>query len=75
MPEPCKSCERKPVDFGGCRCQAFFLTGNAAATDPACSLSPDHGLVEAARAKAVEPSAELVRFSYRTARPPSEPSR
>ena len=75
MPEPCKSCERRTVDFGGCRCQAFFLTGNAAATDPACSLSPDHGLVEAARAQAVEPPAELVGFSYRTARPPSEPSR
>ena len=40
MPEPCRSCDRRDVDFGGCRCQAFLLTGDAAATDPACSLSP-----------------------------------
>jgi pyrroloquinoline quinone biosynthesis protein E len=52
MPEPCRSCERRSLDFGGCRCQAFHLTGNAAATDPACDLSPDHGLVEAARSAA-----------------------
>jgi len=52
MPEPCASCERKAVDFGGCRCQAFHLTGNAAATDPACALSADHGVVERARALA-----------------------
>ncbi|MEQ1899189.1 MAG: pyrroloquinoline quinone biosynthesis protein PqqE [Devosia sp.] len=42
MPEPCKSCEFKEVDFGGCRCQAFALTGKAGNTDPACSLSPLH---------------------------------
>ena len=52
MPEPCRSCERRGVDFGGCRCQAFHLTGNAGATDPACRLSPDHGLIEAARVAA-----------------------
>ena len=40
MAEPCRSCERRGIDFGGCRCQAFHLTGDAAATDPACSLSP-----------------------------------
>jgi pyrroloquinoline quinone biosynthesis protein E len=40
MPEPCQSCERREVDFGGCRCQAFLFTGDATATDPACSLSP-----------------------------------
>ena len=40
MKEPCKSCEFKGVDFGGCRCQAFALTGDAANTDPACTLSP-----------------------------------
>jgi len=48
MPEPCRSCDRRGEDFGGCRCQAFLLTGNAAATDPACSLAPDHGIVESA---------------------------
>jgi pyrroloquinoline quinone biosynthesis protein E len=49
MLEPCRSCERRHHDFGGCRCQAFHLTGDAAATDPACSLSPRHALVRAAR--------------------------
>jgi pyrroloquinoline quinone biosynthesis protein E len=48
MPEPCRSCPRKEVDFGGCRCQAFQLTGDAARTDPVCRLSPDHHLVESA---------------------------
>jgi pyrroloquinoline quinone biosynthesis protein E len=42
MAEPCRSCPRKTVDFGGCRCQAFALTGDVRATDPACSLSPLH---------------------------------
>jgi len=45
MPEPCRSCERQEVDWGGCRCQAFALTGDAAATDPACGLSPHHPLM------------------------------
>ncbi|MFC3574503.1 pyrroloquinoline quinone biosynthesis protein PqqE [Streptomyces yaanensis] len=48
MPEPCRSCERRELDFGGCRCQAFQLTGDAARTDPVCHLSPDHGIVAAA---------------------------
>lgn len=42
MQEPCKSCPRKELDFGGCRCQAFAVTGDASATDPACILSPHH---------------------------------
>jgi PqqA peptide cyclase len=45
MPYPCQSCDRREIDFGGCRCQAFQLTGDAARTDPVCHLSPDHGLV------------------------------
>ncbi|WP_394835133.1 pyrroloquinoline quinone biosynthesis protein PqqE [Pendulispora rubella] len=52
MPEPCRSCERKEVDFGGCRCQAFALTGDASATDPVCSLSPQHHLIRDARTTA-----------------------
>lgn len=48
MPEPCRSCDQREVDWGGCRCQAFALTGDAAATDPVCELSPDHRLVERA---------------------------
>jgi pyrroloquinoline quinone biosynthesis protein E len=50
MPEPCRSCDRRDLDFGGCRCQAFLLTGDAARTDPVCHLSPDHAIV----AEAVE---------------------
>ena len=45
MPEPCASCERREADFGGCRCQAFALTGDAKAADPVCHLSPHHGRV------------------------------
>lgn len=66
MPEPCRSCDRRTIDFGGCRCQAYHLTGSASATDPACRLSPDHGLIEAARVVAdAGGDAEL---QYRTAR-------
>jgi len=49
MQEPCRSCPERSRDFGGCRCQAFALTGDAAATDPACALSPRHALVSEAR--------------------------
>jgi len=45
LPEPCATCERREVDFGGCRCQAFAITGNARATDPVCHLSPHHDRV------------------------------
>ena len=48
MPEPCHSCDRREIDWGGCRCQAFALTGDAARTDPVCTLSPDHDLLAAA---------------------------
>ncbi len=46
MREPCRTCDRRSVDFGGCRCQAFQLLGDAAATDPVCSRSPDRGVVD-----------------------------
>lgn len=52
MKEPCRSCDRRGVDFGGCRCQAFALTGDASATDPACELSPHHGVIVEARSRA-----------------------
>jgi pyrroloquinoline quinone biosynthesis protein E len=55
MQEPCSSCERRSIDFGGCRCQAFHLTGQLRATDPACELAPDHGIVAAARQSAEQP--------------------
>ena len=54
MPDPCRGCALREVDFGGCRCQAFQLTGDAAATDPACALSPDHHLLS--RPPAVAPA-------------------
>jgi pyrroloquinoline quinone biosynthesis protein E len=47
MQEPCRSCPLREDDLGGCRCQAFQLTGDAAATDPVCSLSPHHAAVQA----------------------------
>jgi PqqA peptide cyclase len=46
MKEPCLSCSRRDIDFGGCRCQAFALTGDARATDPVCHLAPGHDLVQ-----------------------------
>ena len=45
MQEPCKSCAMKEKDFGGCRCQAFLIAGDARAADPVCHLSPHHALV------------------------------
>lgn len=50
MPEPCRSCDRRAIDFGGCRCQAFALAGSAEATDPVCHLSPHHHVIESALA-------------------------
>jgi pyrroloquinoline quinone biosynthesis protein E len=58
MREPCQSCARRDIDFGGCRCQAFALTGDARATDPVCHLSPAHNDVAAiAAVQADEPYA------------------
>ncbi|HTW30790.1 MAG TPA: pyrroloquinoline quinone biosynthesis protein PqqE [Candidatus Sulfotelmatobacter sp.] len=59
MPQPCRGCEKRGEDFGGCRCQAFLLTGDASATDPACSLAPKHEIVTSAVREAN--SAGLVR--------------
>ena len=57
MPAPCRTCDERHTDFGGCRCQAFALLGDAGATDPACALSPRHELVREARARAEQPAA------------------
>jgi pyrroloquinoline quinone biosynthesis protein E len=57
MKEPCKTCDRREQDFGGCRCQAFLLAGDAAATDPVCSLAPQRSKVDAILAKIILPSA------------------
>jgi pyrroloquinoline quinone biosynthesis protein E len=65
MPEPCRSCERAEIDWGGCRCQAFALTGDAANTDPACALSPDHGtLTDIAVAESTRPPADFIYRRY-----------
>ncbi|WP_421862012.1 pyrroloquinoline quinone biosynthesis protein PqqE [Motiliproteus sp.] len=54
MKEPCRSCDEKEKDFGGCRCQAFKLTGDAANADPVCEKSPHHHLIEQARDSALQ---------------------
>ncbi len=67
MPDPCRSCDRRDLDFGGCRCQAFLLTGNAARTDPVCHLSPDHEIV--AKAVRIANEVEWPRAVALTSRP------
>jgi PqqA peptide cyclase len=62
MPEPCRSCDRREIDWGGCRCQAFALTGDMSRTDPACEKAPDHALMLAAVAAR---SAAPPDFTYR----------
>jgi PqqA peptide cyclase len=68
MQEPCRSCPlgRQEEDWGGCRCQALRLTGDAAATDPVCRYSPHHATVVAARE-----AGETDEFTYRTTRRPA----
>lgn len=68
MPEPCRSCPERGQDFGGCRCQAYLLTGDAARTDPTCSLAPDHELVRQAVAEAEQPVRPLVFRNPRNSR-------
>jgi pyrroloquinoline quinone biosynthesis protein E len=66
MQEPCRSCDKRAIDFGGCRCQAFALTGDAAATDPACKLSVNRAAIDAAHAGAeVDAGADARRYLYR----------
>jgi pyrroloquinoline quinone biosynthesis protein E len=62
MKEPCRSCPRKSVDFGGCRCQAFALTGDATNTDPVCTLTPLRHIIDDALAEAPVP---MDQFQYR----------
>lgn len=68
LPDPCRTCERRAIDFGGCRCQAFHVMGNAGMTDPACSLAPGHDRIEAARAQAGRTTGIPLLFEYRTGR-------
>lgn len=64
MREPCRSCPERARDFGGCRCQAWLLTGDAANTDPACALAPERERMLRIRDEAARPAPELV---YRSA--------
>ncbi len=66
MQEPCASCPRRFEDFGGCRCQAFALAGDARATDPVCHLSPKHAIVTALAA--LHSEAQYVYRRYHAAR-------
>ena len=61
MLEPCRSCERKAIDFGGCRCQAFALTGDAANTDPVCTLTPRRSIID----RAVQDATGPLDYRYR----------
>jgi pyrroloquinoline quinone biosynthesis protein E len=66
MQEPCRSCERREIDWGGCRCQALALVGDAAATDPACHKSPHHARIAATAAAESEADASAIRWrSYK----------
>jgi pyrroloquinoline quinone biosynthesis protein E len=61
MAEPCRSCPRKAIDFGGCRCQAFALTGDATNTDPVCTLSPLRSVID----RAIEEATGREEYRYR----------
>lgn len=70
MQEPCKSCDRRQLDFGGCRCQAFLLAGDALSTDPVCSLAPERARVngildEINRREPLGPDPSLPTYVYR----------
>lgn len=65
MGEPCSSCDQRERDWGGCRCQAFALTGDVAATDPACPKSPHHKVIRDAREKGHDASERLYRIDAR----------
>jgi pyrroloquinoline quinone biosynthesis protein E len=69
MQEPCKSCDRRHLDFAGCRCQAMLLAGDAASTDPVCSLAPTRGKVDAILASVNEPKTAILEerptYTYR----------
>ncbi|MFB9887315.1 pyrroloquinoline quinone biosynthesis protein PqqE [Balneatrix alpica] len=65
MQEPCRSCSEKEQDFGGCRCQAFMLTGDARQADPVCSKSPQHHLIKEAIAQAASCQDDSPTFTYR----------
>jgi pyrroloquinoline quinone biosynthesis protein E len=65
MPEPCRSCPQREIDFGGCRCQAALLTGNAANTDPVCEFSTNRATVDAVLHKINSSNGRVHDWTYR----------
>jgi PqqA peptide cyclase len=68
MPEPCRSCDQREIDFGGCRCQAALFTGNAASTDPVCEFSPDHHKLVSI-VERIQPQTDAPAFDFYSAVP------
>jgi pyrroloquinoline quinone biosynthesis protein E len=66
MPEPCRSCPQREIDFGGCRCQAALITGNAVNTDPVCELSPNRAAVDSVLQNTNSSSERSGDWTYRT---------
>jgi pyrroloquinoline quinone biosynthesis protein E len=67
MPEPCRSCDRREIDWGGCRCQAYALTGDATRTDPACALAPDREVMALAVRESEGSSGDFIYRRYAAA--------
>jgi PqqA peptide cyclase len=65
MPEPCRSCPQREIDFGGCRCQAALLTGNAMNTDPVCEFSPNRATVDALLHEINSSNGQVQDWTYR----------
>jgi PqqA peptide cyclase len=72
MQQPCKSCDRRALDFGGCRCQAFLLAGDPSATDPVCSLAPQRPKVDAILATLNETNSIRAGLVYAGGAPPAD---
>jgi pyrroloquinoline quinone biosynthesis protein E len=72
MQEPCKTCDRRALDFGGCRCQALLLAADATATDPVCSLAPQRSRVDAILASLNETNSIGAGLVYPGGGPPAE---
>ena len=68
MREPCRSCDEKEKDFGGCRCQAFMLTGDASNADPVCAKSAEHGIILKAREEAETAQLAIEQMTFRNDR-------
>jgi pyrroloquinoline quinone biosynthesis protein E len=73
MQEPCRTCERRAIDFGGCRCQAFMLAGDARQADPVCHLSPHHDTVTRIIEETQQDGRAQLAYAYRTLRPSAAP--